>query len=367
MRVLILALVVALAAYSGSSLQQTGNDSPRARLGRALLRRAREISDKEASASGSGSSGDSSADEQIKEIDTAEDIFVGSGNHASERTDGSSTKRDEIPSGKDHSGRGSGVEPSSVDNDDGSSAAAKLEGSASDESGAESLTVNANKDEIGSGESWGTDQGSTSANDYNSATEASASGVTAEDNSGLSADKTPGQQDKVEGSAEESTENTTQKEDASGQNIIRVTEAKTQVPAETNNMSEEKPAKKSTIAEASGSPAAEASGSGNVVGSASEGSANNEDDSSAEAIRKGMESLSRLLKPVASSLDFELYSGNAKPKEEEEEHNSDVLQAVAVGESEKAEEVKPQKPVAKVKTCKKTCALPMTYDQCANP
>ena len=83
-----------------------------------------------------------------------------------------------------------------------------------------------------------------------------------------------------------------------------------------------------------------------------------DDSGSAEVIKKGIESLSRLLTPVASGYEFELYSGSAAKHDKEQESQAE-------GESEKGESSDAEE--VHVKQCKRVCEDPMTYEQCAVP
>lgn len=298
----------------------------RYQLGKALLRRAREIN-----ATGQ-SNGDELEDnesdmseeerERVQQIDAAEDIFVGSGNHLYEnqgRSENSDSKGEENSGDED-------IEADETEEVDSPTSGDGNEG---------------NDDDDEEEKSEDDDDDSTEKKNDKETTEdddSSGSGLIENENAARRSMDASGS---GSGSEEQDDDN-----DQSGSGESTIQEL---APANTSQ-DEASGAAKETEEDASKKSEIEEAPSGD--------SDDEEDSGSAEVIRKGIESLSRLLTPVASGYDFELFSGNAPKNDQEKESEAE-------GESEKGDNDATEE--THVKQCKRVCEDPMTYEQCAVP
>lgn len=325
-------LLCAIVASLHYSTEAESVSDSRYQLGKALLRRAREINE-------TRSNGDELEDEMSEEereraiqTDASEDIFVGSGSHVYEsqgKSDTSGSRRDETSGdeGRVEEAEEDDNSPTSGDSNEGE----KSENDESDDDDEEK----SEEDDDDDGTETKQEQENTEDEDTsgsglieNENAAGRSSDVSGSGSGSELQDDNSDQSGSGESTVEEVTPTSTSEDEASG--------------AQNSENNEVEPAaRKSEIETASGD------------------SEDEEDDSgSADVIKKGIESLSRLLTPVASGYEFELYSGNAAKNDKEEESEAE-------GESEKgvssdAEEVQ-------VKQCKRVCEEPMTYEQCAVP
>lgn len=300
---------------------------PRYKLGKALLRRAREINETAQSNEEVLEDKDSEMSEEererVQQIDSAEDIFVGSGNHVyesqgkSETSDskGEETSGDEDEAEEDESRPTSGDSDEGDDDDD--------EGEQSEDDDDDSTEKKNDKEE--------------STEDENS----SGSGLVENENP---ASRSTDASISGSGSADQTDESGQSDQSGSGESTIQES-----LPASASQDQASGAAKETEDDEAFKKSEVEETPSGD--------SEDEEDSGSAEVIRKGIESLSRLLTPVASGYDFELYSGKV-PK-------NDKKESEARGENEKGEHNDAEE--THVKQCKRVCEDPMTYEQCAVP
>ena len=295
-------------------------------LGKALLRRAREISETK-------SNGDVLEDEiseeereKVLQTDALEDIFVGSGSHVYEsqgKSETSGSRREETSASDDSEAEKAEENDSSPTSGD-SNAGERSDNDESDEDEDEK----SEDDDDDDGTDTKKDQEST--NDEDS----SGSGQVESENAVRHSSDISGS-----GSGSEQ-QNDAPEQSGSGESTIEKFASAAASQAEASG-TDENAAKKSEIETASGDSQDE-----------------DEESGSTDVIKKGIESLSRLLTPVASGYDFELYSGNTAKNDKEEETEAE-------GESEKG--ISSVTEEVHVKKCKRVCEDPMTYDQCAVP
>ncbi|XP_078344476.1 uncharacterized protein LOC144640919 [Oculina patagonica] len=325
-----LSLAFLLCAIIASLYYSTEADrfyDSRYQLGKALLRRAREINETKTNADELEDEMSEEERERVMQTDAAEDIFVGSGNHVYEsqgRSDTSGSKREETSNDEDSESEEEEEDdnsPTSGDSNDG-------ENSENDE-GDEDDDEKSDDDNDDGTE---TQKGQESAEDEDT----SGSGLIENENAARRSSDTSGS-----GSGSEQQEDDTD-QSGSGESTIEEL-APAAASQDEASGTEENASKKSEIETASGD---------------SEVEEDDEESGSAEVIKKGIESLSRLLTPVASGYDFELYSGNAAKNDKQEETEAE-------GESEKGFSSNTEE--VHVKKCKRVCEDPMSYEQCAVP
>ena len=312
--------VAALYYHAGANRFNTA----RYQLGKALLRRAREINDTQSNGDEAlePASNDMSEEERerVQQIDATEDIFVGSGSHVYEsqgKSENSDSRGEETSGNDEAEAEQTDSSPTSGDGNEGEEDDDEEEKSDDDED-----DVTEKKSEKESVE----DEDSSGSGLIENENAARRSMDESSSGSGIEQQDDDNDQSESEESTIQETEPSSgSREEASGAQ---------------QEMNDVVASKKSEIEDAS--------------------SGDNEDESeesgSAEVIRKGIESLSRLLTPVASGYDFELYSGNA-PKDDKEKETE------AEGESEESNDEQE----IHVKKCKRVCKDPMTYEQCAVP
>lgn len=298
-------------------------------LGKALLRRAREINETKSNGNVLEDEMSEEEREKVLQTDALEDIFVGSGNHVYEsqgKSETSGSRREET-SASDESEAEEAEEDNGNPTSGDSNAGERSEDDESDE------------DEDEKSEDDDDDDGTETKKDQESQ-----ESTNDEDTSGselIESENAARRSLDISGSGSGSEQqNDATEQSGSGESTIEevAPAAASQVEA---SGTEEKAAKKSEIETASGDSQDE-----------------DEESGSADAIKKGIESLSRLLTPVASGYDFELYSGNTANDDKEGETEAD-------GESEKG--VSSDTEEVHVKQCKRVCEDPMTYEQCAVP
>ena len=305
----------------------------RYQLGKALLRRAREINETQSNGDeleGNESEMSEEERERVQQLDAAEDIFVGSGNHVYEsqgKSETSDSKGEETSGDED-------VEGDEAEEDDNNPTSGDGNEGDNDANDDDDEEEKSDDDD---------DDGTEKKNDTEGTAEeddSSGSGLIENEDAARRSMDVSGSGSGSESQADDSDQS------GSGENTIQELAPASTSPDEASGTEkepeEEVASKKSEIEETSSGDSEE----------------EEDDNGSAEVIRKGIESLSRLLTPVASGYDFELYSGNT-PKDEKEKTNE------AEGESEKgysddSEEVH-------VKKCKRVCEDPMSYEQCAVP
>ncbi|XP_031565706.1 chondroitin proteoglycan 4-like [Actinia tenebrosa] len=407
MRLLFLTILAVSAVLRYGSCSPNRKLSSQSMLGRALLRRALEAMSnsprthiKRRSLDEEDVSGDN-----IKQTDAVEDISVGSGSHSEESGDSSGTRSSEINEDQSGSEEQSDISGNSAGSsgDGGAHTDEQTQGTRRDivEASGQGEAENTEKKTLDQQEDNGVSSGSdtveasgqkepeetedqqevNSVSSGSDTVEAASDTQTSSPASGSSG--APPSDDAESGigeSAQETNSNSDQTSPAESTTVqVADSDKQTEQEPKKNASDEEVSTKKSTIAKVQPSAlvavkedteTSASSGESDEVTSGIETSSGEasgaEDDGSAEAIRKGMESLSKLLKPVANGLDFQLFSGAAKPEDEDEdEEEKPISKAEGKGESDKAEEEKPR--VVKVKKCETKCALPMTYDQCAVP
>ena len=307
-------------------------------LGKALLRRAREINESKSNGDVLEEEMSEEEREKVLQTDALEDIFVGSGNHVYEsqgKSETSGSRREETSSASDESEAEEAEENDSSPTSGDSNAGEKSDNDESDEDEDEKSeddddddVAETKKDQESqkSQESQESQKSEESTNDEDT----SGSGQIQSENAVRHSSDISGS-----GSGSEQQNDATE-QSGSGESTIE--KFASQVEA---SGTEENAAKKSEIETASGDSQDE-----------------DEESGSADVIKKGIESLSRLLTPVASGYDFELYSGNTAKNDKEEESEAE-------GESEKG--VSSDTEEVHVKQCKRVCEDPMTYDQCAVP
>ena len=330
-------LVCAIVASLHYSTEAERFSNSRYLLGRALLRRAREINE-------TRSNGDELEDEvseeereRILQTEAAEDIFVGSGNHVYEsqgKSETSGSRRDET-SGDE----GKQVEESGND-EDGPNSGDSGEGDKSDDDESDD-----DDDDEEKSEDDDDDDGTETKKEQESSDDevTSGSGLIENENAARRSEDVSGS-----GSGSAQQDDNLDQSGSAGSGVEALTPASASgdeasgvaVQSSENNV-EETASRKSEIATVSG-----------------ESEDEDDDSGSAEVIKKGIESLSRLLTPVASGYEFELYSGSAAKHDKEQESQAE-------GESEKGESSDAEE--VHVKQCKRVCEDPMTYEQCAVP
>lgn len=305
--------------------------NPRYLLGKALLRRAREINETKNIGDVLEDEMSEEEREKVLQTDALEDIFVGSGSHVYESQGKSET-----------------------------SGSRREETSTSDESGAEKAEAEENDSSPTSGDSNAGERGDNDESD--------------EDEDEKSEDD---DDDETETKKDQESQESSNDEDTSGSGL---TESESAVKSSSdisgsgsgseqqNDATEQSGSGESTIEKFASTAASQVEASGteenaakkSEIETASGDSQEDEDEESgsADVIKKGIESLSRLLTPVASGYDFELYSGNTAKNDKEEETEAE-------GESEKG--VSSDSEEVHVKQCKRVCEDPMTYNQCAVP
>ena len=307
-------------------------------LGKALFRRAREINETKSNGDVLEDEMSEEEREKVLQTDALEDIFVGSGNHVYESQGKSETS-------------GSRREETSV----------------SDESEAEEVEENDSSPTSGD-----SNAGERSDNDESDEDEDEKS----EDDDDDDVTETKKDQKSQESHESQESQESTNDEDTSGSGQIESENAVRHSSdisgsgsgsEQQNDAPEHSGSGESTIEKFASAPASQAEVSGTEENAAKKseietasGDSQDEDEESgsADVIKKGIESLSRLLTPVASGYDFELYSGNTAKNDKEEETEAE-------GESEKG--ISSVTEDVHVKKCKRVCEDPMTYDQCAVP
>lgn len=267
--------------------------------------------------------------EKVLQTDALEDIFVGSGNHVYESQGKSETSGSRRTSTSDESEAWVTEENDSSPTSGDSNAGERSENDESDEDEDEKSEDDDDDDDEGA-ETKKDQESQETTNDEDT----SGSGLIENENAARRSSDISGS-----GSGTEQQNDDTE-QSGSGESTIEEVAPAVAAQVEVSG-TEENASRKSEIETASG-------GSEDEV----------EESGSADVIKKGIESLSRLLTPIASGYDFELYSGNTEKNDKEEETEAE-------GESEKgassdAEEVH-------VKQCKRVCEDPMSYEQCAVP
>lgn len=322
---------------------------PRLRLAKALFRRAREINETTQD-SGRDDSKDNENElsegerQRAQEQDTSEDIFVGSGNHEFEsqgKSENSDSQGEETSGDDEETSRNEAEEEdnsTSGDGDEGDDDADDDESEKSDDDDEDEKEKGDNDDDDSSIER---DTSETTEEASTEDTDSSASGFMESENASQRSDDTSGS---GSGSAELA-DGIRQDSDQSGSAGSGLQQLVEEGSSQDESSGAEVATKKDHTSKKS-----------DIVATPSGDDVDGNESGSADVIRKGIESLSRLLKPVASGYDFELYSGNAAKSE-----NADEAQ----GESEKGENDDSQ--VTHIKQCKRVCEEPMTYDQCAVP
>lgn len=323
-------LLCAIIASLHYSTEADRFSNSRYQLGKALLRRAREINETKSNADELEDEMTEEERERVMQTDAAEDIFVGSGNHVYEsqgRAETSGSKREGTSDDEESESEEAEEDensPTSGDSNDG-------ERSENDESD--------DDDDEKSDDDDDDDDDATETQKEQETTEdedTSGSGLIENENAARRSSDTSGS-----GSGSEQQDDETDQSGSGGSTIEELAPAAVS-QGETSG-AEEPASRKSEIETASGD---------------SEVEDEDEESGSAEIIKKGIESLSRLLTPVASGYDFELYSGNAAKNDKEE-------QTEAEGESEKGFSSNTEE--VHVKKCKRVCEDPMSYEQCAVP
>lgn len=321
-------LCVTVASFHYSAEAERFSNS-RYVLGKALLRRAREIN--ESKSNGDVLEDEMSEDEREKvlQTDALEDIFVGSGNHVYEsqgKSETSGSRREETSASDEREAEEEEENDSSPTSGD-SNAGDRSDNDESDEDEDEK-SEDDDDDDVTDTKKDQESQESTNDEDT------SGSGLIESENAVRSFSDISGS-----GSGSEQQNDDTE-QSGSGESTIKTSASAAASQVEASG-TEENAAKKSEIETASGDSQDE-----------------DEESGSADVIKKGIESLSRLLTPVASGYDFELYSGNTAKNDKEEKTEAE-------GESEKG--VSSDTEEVHVKKCKRVCEDPMTYDQCAVP
>lgn len=391
MRVVILTVLTVLAVvYHGS---QTSAESKTSMLGRLLLRRAlKAMASKPEQIHVNRRStlaDESNYDDEGKPKDALEDIFAGS----KANVDASGSRRNDVESQEGDEQQSSGSGESEVNT--GSSSAGDLQADTSGQSSDEQQSQDESQEQTQ--QETAVDQNSGSSADEGSASqEQETDSGSASTGVSQPVVEQQQQQQAPQQTAEQSTVQVADTQ-ANTVQVANTKKAEANEPVTVSNQDTQKDvnaAKKSEIGLVASAEAplsdeesieqSAASGESEDVSSGqTQTDEQQQDDGSAEAIRKGMESLTRLLKPVATGLDFQIYSGSSKPKEEEEDEDDQkseeqkaVLKVIAKGEGDKEDEEhedeqhvveqKKEEPV-KVKKCETVCAIPMTYQQCAVP
>ena len=317
----------------------------RSQLGKTLIKRARQIIDKP---QGGTEESDIPEEERerVQQLDAAEDIFVGSGNHGANESPGrsetSSSKRNETSEGQENDTREEDDSSTPGDGDEGGEKKDEMEDEGNDDEDDD------DDDELEDEEE-----------DEPASVKPQGEGTT-----GLG----PTQSENAERRSFESSGA------AFGSGITFKNEQLSDVNFDQSGLGEstiqELLPRNASVDEANGSDDNEVFASGSAakksavkVESGDNDDAKDEDEEedsgSAEVIRKGIESLSRLLTPVASGYEFELYSAAKEGNKE----NANKVEFE--GESENG--VSSSKAHVHVKKCKRVCKEPMTYKQCAVP
>lgn len=327
MRLSLAFLLFAIIASLHYSTEADRFSDSRYQLGRALLRRAREINETKTNADELEDEMSEEERERVMQTDAAEDIFVGSGNHVYEsqgRSDTSGSKREETSDDEKS-------ESEEAEEDDNS----LTSGDSNDGENSENDEGDEDDDEKSDDDD---DDGTETQKDKESTEDedASGSGLIENENAARRSSDTSGS-----GSGSEQEDDNTD-QSGSGESTIEEL-APAAASQDEASGAEENASKKSEIETASGD---------------SEVEDEDEESGSADVIKKGIESLSRLLTPVASGYDFELYSGNAAKSDKQEETEAE-------GESEKGFSSNTEE--VHVKKCKRVCEDPMSYEQCAVP
>lgn len=296
-------------------------------LGKALLRRAREINETKNNSDVLEDEMSEEEREKVLQTDALEDIFVGSGNHVYESQGKSETSGSRRTSTSDESEAGEAEENDSSPTSGDSNAGERSENDESDEDEDEKSEDDDDDEEA---ETKKDQESQETTNDEDT----SGSGLIENENAARRSSDISGS-----GSGTEQQNDDTE-QSGSGESTIEEVAPAAAAQVEASG-TEENASRKSEIETASGDSEDEVEESG-----------------SADVIKKGIESLSRLLTPIASGYDFELYSGNTDKNDKEEKTEAE-------GESEKgassdAEEVH-------VKQCKRVCEDPLSYEQCAVP
>ena len=361
------------------------------RLGKLLIRRARALVQQEKNKEKS-----KTEEDKIKDMDQLEDIFVGSGSQSADKIEASGSRRD-----NDRSATRSGNK-----NDESITSGENEKGSGNGDEGG--MGTNVSADTSSSGEEQVTDQhdlGSGSSQGFTNKYEDQTSAV-------LSDSTSTGSETENRIASYDHNEEQTVISSGSGRASLEKnlaladsTQEADQTTAVEASGKEQTGSGVSTQPVASGEDKAGLSKPEELETSKKsdiQSSGDSEEDSSgsAEVIRKGMESLSRLLSPVASGYHFELYSGNSPQTKAIEVEGgkamgeSDVEQVntkIATKDKTKSDNKKAKnskkendieeesedkdenelnedemEPV-KEKVCRKECHLPMTYEQCAVP
>ena len=343
-----LLLCVFVAAQHLKADEESQSD-PRLRLAKALFRRAREINETTEDSGRDGSKDNENElsegeRQRAEEQDTSEDIFVGSGNHEFEsqgKSENSDSQGEETSGDDEETSRNDAEEEdnsTSGDGDEGDDDADDDEKEKSDDDDEDEKEKGDNDDDDSSIER---DTSETTEEASTEDTDSSASGFMESENASQRSDDTSGS---GSGSAELA-DGIRQDSDQSGSGGSGLQQLVQEGSSQDESSGAEVATKKDHTSKKS-----------DIVATPSGNDDDGNESGSADVIRKGIESLSRLLKPVASGYDFELYSGNAAKSE-----NADEAQ----GESEKGENDDSQ--ATHIKQCKRVCEEPMTYDQCAVP
>ena len=325
---LLLCVTVASLYYSAEAERFSNS---RYLLGKALLRRAREINETKGNADVLEDEMSEEEREKVLQTDALEDIFVGSGNHVYEsqgKSETSGSRREDTPASdesEDEEAEENDSRPTSGD----SNAGERSETDESDDDDDDDEKSEDDDDDDGT-ETKEDQESQESTNDEDT----SGSGLIESENAARRSSDISGS---GSGSGQQ---NDAAEQSGSGESTVEEFTPAAASQVETSG-SEENASKKSEIETASGDSEDEVEESG-----------------SAEVIKKGIESLSRLLTPIASGYDFELYSGNTAKNDKEAETEAE-------GESEKG--VSSDSEEVHVKQCKRVCEDPMSYEQCAVP
>lgn len=331
MRLSLLFLLCVIVASLHYSTEAKRFSNSRYLLGKALLRRAREINETKSNADVLEDELSEEERERVLQTDAAEDIFVGSGNHVYEsqgKSETSGSRREETSADEESEAAEAEENDSSPTSGD-SNAGERGENDESDEGDDDDEKSEDDDDDDGT-ETKKDQEIQESTDDKDT----SGSGLIESENAARRSSDISGS-----GSGSEQQNDDTE-QSGSGESTIEEV-APAAASQDEASGTEENASKKSEIETASGDSEDE-----------------DEESGSADVIKKGIESLSRLLTPVASGYDFELYSGNAAKNDKEEETEAE-------GESEKGFNSNTEE--VHVKKCKRVCKDPMTYEQCAVP
>lgn len=354
MRILPVACLLLLLGLHYSTCAERLADRAKAMLGKALVRRARARAELAKAREES-----KTEEDKAKEMDMLEDIFVGSGSQSVDKTEASGSRREDVHNNDGTEVKGDENENSSSENDNGSGNRGDggMDSNASGETSADVTATIMDKEDSASGVAQGS---GTSIDSMDStATESTAKNTEESDQETVASSGSSQDSDKSPASPAASVSN------------IQDTNPVTTVQTDTSKQLENAVSSPSTASgeDATGPKNKEESNESTSKKSDIESSADSEeeDSGSTEAIRKGIESLSRLLTPVASGYQFQLYSGDAQKKVQNEpkeaEGESDGEETSGKGESDNADEMEP----VQEKVCRKECHLPMSYEACAVP